>query len=481
MAVATVDTNGRVTAIGNGTAVITATTNSGGFTASCTITVTTYTSGGGNSGGSSDGSSSGSSSFAGGTTTPAVTIPEKKPDQPVTVVVSVMATSGTGGAAASAAIPDKTITDAIAKAQSDAKSQGKTANGISVVLNITMPRKATAFTATLTRNSLNSLVSAGVTSFEINGSPATMAFDKKALAEIREQGSGNINIAVAPQTNLSASAKELIGTRPVYNITISCSSGKTVSNLDGGVVTVSIPYTPAKDEVTSYLYGVYVDANGNAIRIAGSAYEANSNCVIFTTNHFSLYGIGYTAPSAKFTDIRTHWGKESIDYVVGKGLLSGTSATTFTPDAVMTREMLVTALGRLACIDVNFYTESSFTDVKTDSAYRPYIEWAYQNGIIQGIGNSQFAPDRAISREEIAAVFTNYAKATGYTLPVNHEATIYADADRIGSMYKIAITAMQQAGIMMGGTGNEFNSKSNSTRAEVSSMLYRYIKLTIGS
>jgi len=66
--------------------------------------------------------------------------------------------------------------------------------------------------------------------------------------------------------------------------------------------------------------------------------------------------------------------------VVGRGLLAGTSKTTFAPDIAMTRGMLVTALGRLAGVDVKVYTGSSFTDVKVDSTFRPYIEWAYKKG-----------------------------------------------------------------------------------------------------
>lgn len=419
-------------------------------------------------------SSSGGSSGSGSTST----IPEKTPNQPVTATTPVTATAGTNGAA-SASIPDKAVTDAIAKAQAEAKAQSKTANGITVALDVTMPKGAASLTATLTRSSLDSLVRAGVSSLEINGSLVQVSFDKKALVEIQKQSTGNINIAIAPKTNLSNAAKKMIGTRPVYDITVGYGSGKTVSSFGGGIATVSIPYTLGKNEAVGGLYAVYVDAKGNATRIAGSAYDANSGCVIFTTTHFSQYGIGYTAPTAKFTDISTHWAKESIDYVVGRGLMSGNSETAFAPNSAMTRGMLVTALGRLAGVDTKAYTKNSFTDVKADSAYRPYIEWAYSKGIIQGIGNSQFAPDRAITREEIAVIFANYAKATCYTLPITREASVYADASVIGSAYKDAVKAMQQAGIMMGGSDNKFNPKGNATRAEVSSMLGRYIKLTI--
>ena len=429
-----------------------------------------------NGGDSDDSSGSGGGSSSGSSTT--ITTPGKTPNQPVTAAAPVTATAGVNGAA-SASIPEKSVTDAIAKAQADAKAQGKAANGTIVALNVTMPRGATALTTTLTRQSLDSLISAGVSSLEINGSLVSVSFDKKALAEIQKQSTGNISIAIAPKTNLSDTAKKMIGTRPVYDITVGYGSGKSISSFNGGIATVAIPYTLGKNEAVGGLYAVYVDAKGNATRIAGSAYDANSGCVIFTTTHFSQYGIGYTAPTAKFTDISSHWAKESIDYVVGRGLLSGTTETTFAPDTAMTRGMLVTALGRLANVDTKAYTTSSFMDVTLGSAFQPYIEWAYKKGIVQGTGNGKFEPDRAVTREEIAVIFANFAKATGYTLPVTRTATTYADASSIGSTYKTAVTAMQQAGIMMGGTSNKFNPKSSATRAEVSSMLHRYIKVTI--
>ncbi|WP_069998543.1 S-layer homology domain-containing protein [Cellulosilyticum sp. I15G10I2] len=404
--------------------------------------------------------------------------PEKEPSQPVTVSASITATAETSGAA-SAAISDQIITDAIAKAQADGKAQGKIANGISVELNITLPKGATSLSVILSQNALKSLVSAGVTYFSINGSLITITFDKRALAEIQKQSTGNIKITVVPNTNLSDSAKKMIGTRPVYDITVGYDSGKRGISFGSGTATVSIPYTLGKNEAVGGLYGVYVDEKGNPSRIAGSAYDVNNKSIIFTTTHFSLYGIGYTPLSAKFADISSHWGRESIEYVVGRGLLFGTTETTFSPNAATTRGMLVEALGRLAGVDAKVYTANSFTDVKIGSAYQPYIEWAYSNGIIQGMGNQEFAPDRSITREEIAVIFTNYAKATGYTLPITRSAATYADASSIGSIYKTAVRAMQQAGIMMGGSDNTFSPKASATRAEVSSMLERYVKMTM--
>ena len=418
-----------------------------------------------NGGGSSSGgpSSNGSSS--------AVITSENKPDQPV--IGSVNASGKISDNHAVITITDSMVKTAIEKAQADAKAQGKTANGIGAEVSISAPN-AKSFTIITERAALNRLVSTNVKLFQIAGLPVHISFDLTSLKQQQAQGSGDITMTLKPVT-----VKNI---RNAYDIALSTvKGGKTVNitSMGNGTATVSIPYTPGKGEAIGGLYAVSVDTKGNATRIAGSAYDTNSKCVIFAANHFSVYGIGYTAPSAKFTDISSHWAKESIDYVVGRGLLSGTSETTFAPNTAMTRGMLVTALGRLANVDVKAYTTNSFTDVTLGSTYQPYIEWAYKKDIVQGTGNGKFEPDRAITREEIAVIFTNYAKATGYTLPVTRTAMTYADASSIGSAYKTAVTAMQQAGIMMGGTSNKFNPKASATRAEVSSMLSRYIKLTI--
>lgn len=418
-------------------------------------------------GGSSSGDNDSDNSSA-----PTVTIPPTaQPDWPTIGSVSGK-TAGTN-TQRSFAITDSLVKTALEKAQAEAKAQNRTAYGIGVQLALDTPATA-GLTATLERAALNRLVSAGAKQLEITGAPISLTLGAKALAELQKQSTGDVTITVKPVTVGSV--------RNAYDISFSYvknGNAVNITSLGTGTATLSIPFIPAKGEATGGFYAVYVDGKGKVNRIADSSYDANTGSVMFCTDHFSVYGVGYTVPSAKFTDTAKHWAAESIDYVVGKGLLSGTSETTFAPDTAMTRAILVTALGRLSSVDTKTYTANSFTDVKSDSAFRPYIEWAYQKGIVQGIGGNQFAPDRAITREEIAVIFTNFAKATGYRLQVTRTATTYADSSGIGSAYKKAVTAMQQAGIMMGGSGNKFNPKANSTRAEVSSMLHRYIKLTI--
>lgn len=181
-----------------------------------------------------------------------------------------------------------------------------------------------------------------------------------------------------------------------------------------------------------------------------------------------------TGQKTPFTDVGNHWARASIDYVVGSGLFFGSSNTTFAPDAPMTRGMLVAVLGRLAGMETKAYTASGFVDVREDSAFGPYIQWAYEQGIVQGIGNSRFAPDRAITREELAAILANYTKFFGDELPVTGDTRTFADDSNIGAPYRDAVKMMQEAGVMTGDRESKFNPTANATRGEVASMLHRY-------
>ena len=89
--------------------------------------------------------------------------------------------------------------------------------------------------------------------------------------------------------------------------------------------------------------------------------------------------------------------------------MAGVSEDRFDPNGKMTRAMMVTVLGRRAGVDVSKYTKSSFTDVKAAWAL-PYIEWAKENKIVSGTSATTFSPDAPATREQMATFLFNYAK-----------------------------------------------------------------------
>ncbi|WP_180270781.1 fibronectin type III domain-containing protein [Sporanaerobium hydrogeniformans] len=400
-----------------------------------------------------------------------IIVPSVKPNQPSTD--SAIVTAQVINNNAIVTITDSIIKAAIEKALGDAKVKNNTTNEVSVDIPVSAT-KATSFSITLERAALMRLLNTGVKSFSLSSLPVNMSFDSTALKQIQVQSNSDVTISIKSVT--------VPNLRNTFDITLrSIKDGKNVNitSLETGTSTLGISTTPDRNEFIGYLYGVYIGADKKINRIADSAYDTNSRRMLLSTNHFSVYGVSYIPPSTHLTDIKDHWAKDSIDYVVGRGLLVETTETTFLPNMAMTRGMLVTALGRLAGIDTKAYTGNNFVDIKEDSSFHPYIEWAYKKNIIQGMATNQFAPDRAVTREEIAMILQNYAKATGYKLSVNRNAVTFVDASSIDNAYKTAVTLMQQAGIMMGDDENRFHPKSNATRAEVASMLHRYIKLTI--
>ena len=288
-----------------------------------------------------------------------------------------------------------------------------------------------------------------------------------------------MNITASRQDNskLTGNAKAAIGNRPVFDLKASY-GGHQVTGFGAGSVSVGIPYTLQSGEAAGGVYAVYVDDNGNTSYLTNSVYDSVNKVLRFSTSHFSIFGVGYQAP-ADFTDIAEHWAKDDIQIVVNRGLISGTEASTFSPDTAMTRGMFVTALGRLAGVDVSSFKQSSFTDVKADAYYMGYVEWAVKNGIVKGTTATTFAPDSAITREQMADMMVNYAKATGLNLPKAHAQNTFADAASISSWAADSVKVMQMAGVLAGKNANRFEPQESATRAEAAATLRRFMGLMI--
>jgi uncharacterized repeat protein (TIGR02543 family) len=184
----------------------------------------------------------------------------------------------------------------------------------------------------------------------------------------------------------------------------------------------------------------------------------------------------YKDNSKGFSDIEGHWAKEDIDFVTARELLGGTGNGKFSPDTSMTRGMMVTVLGRLWNLGLDDITTSRFTDVSTDSYYAPYVEWVAQNGIVQGVGDNMFAPDKAITREEMAVILANFVDFTNSKLTeVDKNPALFSDDSEINLWAKASVSFMQKTGIIKGKLNNLFDPKGTATRAEVCVILKRFI------
>lgn len=446
-----------------------------------TLTVSKQSSSDGGS--SSGGSGSGGGSSSGGSNGSGSKDNTNQPEAPVTGETKPIQPDKNGNAA----VDNSSVQSAIDKAKQDAKKNGTTENGIGVTVPITPAAGQTSFNVTIKAQTLDLLVKENVRQFTVaTDHLVSVNIGLDTLKQLDTAYAGGDIILRADKVDAlrSTEAKATIGTRPTYDLSLVYLSGgkeTPIANLNGHTISVRLPYTPANGEQTGNLYAVYVDDAGKVEWITKSSYNASLKAVVFETGHFSVYGVGYKNPAPAFTDITGHWAADNILFAASRGLLSGTSDTTFSPDTGMTRGMFVTALGRLAGINPDSYQTGKFTDVKADAYYDPYVNWAAQTGIVEGVTATTFAPDTNINREQMAVIMKNYAAKLGYDLPQTLKAVTFADNTQINSWAKDAVKSMQQAGILAGKNENKFDPKGTATRAEVATVLRRFVEIVIDS
>ena len=429
---------------------------------------------------STGGDNGGGGSDSGGSTTS----PSTKPTEPVTGSTENKATVDNKGNA-NVSLTDKNITDAIADAKAEAAKKGVNAGDITAVIHVTTGGKdANTVTVNLPKTTQEQVIGNKIASVQlvIDRPDLTLGIDLAAVTEINRQAKADVQLSATRMDNakLSGDAKAAIGNRPAYDLKTTYGNGKSVTDFGKGSVSVEIPYTLQKGEIAGNVCAVYVDAKGKVTYLTDSSYDAKRGTVVLSTSHFSTYGVAYKA-SFNFTDIAGHWAKDDILFVANRGLMTGTSATTFSPNGSMTRGMFVTALGRLANADISTYKQSSFIDVKADAYYMGYIEWGVKNNILVGIGDGKFNPDGLVTREQMAVMMDRYATAIGFKLPEVHTQNTFADNTKIGAWAASSVKRIQMAGIIQGKNNNIYDPQGTATRAEVSAVLRRFVELTVFS
>ncbi len=177
-----------------------------------------------------------------------------------------------------------------------------------------------------------------------------------------------------------------------------------------------------------------------------------------------------------FTDVKpSDWFFTAVLDGHHQGLFSGTSETSFSPHAPMTRAMFATVLARLEGVDLNAYTESAFSDVDIAAWYGAPVSWAAYNGIVTGIGGGLFAPDQSITREEMAVMLSNYITHSGETLPAPKGDKPFADDSNISPWAVDAVAKIRRYSLMGGVGHNTFNPQGAATRAEVAQVFLNYL------
>ncbi|WP_340028035.1 InlB B-repeat-containing protein [Paenibacillus sp. FSL H7-0940] len=179
--------------------------------------------------------------------------------------------------------------------------------------------------------------------------------------------------------------------------------------------------------------------------------------------------------STGFQDVsHTDWFYDAVVHVQEKGIFSGTNASSFSPKGTMTRAMYVTALGRMAGVDVGAYSTSSFADVQAGSWYAPYVEWAVKKGITDGTGDRKYSPDATVSREQMATMTLRYFESEQIPYQTENPVTTEpGDLSDVSPWAADAVIKLWQAGVFTGDEKGNFNPRAQATRAEAAVLFMR--------
>ena len=188
----------------------------------------------------------------------------------------------------------------------------------------------------------------------------------------------------------------------------------------------------------------------------------------------------YFAPAASalpFNDVAyTSWYYDAVKFVYDKGIMDGVSYYRFAPDATITRGMVVTMLWRMA--GEPYEAAAGFTDVAAGRYYTTAVAWAAKNGIVEGMTATTFAPDQAITREQLASILYRYAKWLGFS-GYGSDISGYTDAGKVSSYAYDAMSWAVRSGVVTGTSARVLDPQGTASRAAAAQMFmnfYNYIK-----
>lgn len=288
----------------------------------------------------------------------------------------------------------------------------------------------------------------------------------------------DLTVSVAPVSDkATAPGSDYQPIGPVYDITATTASGRVTFATQ---IQLGLAYNDGDlGSTPSWKLGIYRrnDSTGQWEFVGGIVDSAN-NMVYANLNSFSQYTI--MAYDKTFDDIVGHWARLDIEHMAAKHVVRGMTDTTFVPEGAVTRAQFAALLVRALNIPVAASGQPTFQDLGTNHWAFAEVEAAVRAGLVRGVGNNRFEPDRPINRQEMAAMLIRAAEWAGNELDSGDTQTVlaaYSDANAIADWAADAVAAALRSNLMIGRTASEFVPHGTATRAEAATVIKRLMNL----
>ncbi len=414
----------------------------------------------------------------------AFTVKKADPNAPVintpeaqkATVTAMEITPTTNGTVSTATVTSTAMAETLTKALKAAEEAGTSA-GLEIKVNA--PSTATEVRTSIPTASISSAVDASIAMLSINTPVGTVELNAAALSSAVGQAGSNANITVTVKqvniTALSAEQQKLVSGGAVVEVSVTAGS-QSITRLGGGSAAITVPAGTVKDGQTARVY--YLNSRGRLILMTGS-YNVDSGTVTYSTSHLSKYVVlAQEKWESPFEDVAsTAWCADAVEFAAVSGLFQGTSDTAFSPNASMTRAMLVSVLWRMEGKPAS-EKSAGFGDVAADAWYADAVNWAAANDIVGGYAEGVFGPSKQLSRQQLAAILARFAKYCGYDVTGAADLSGFADQAQMNGFAKEGMAWAVKEGLISGTTASTLAPTAVTTRAQVATILMRFQQKT---
>lgn len=339
--------------------------------------------------------------------------------------------------------------------------RAKDEEAISIIIEPEIEGSASKVAVSLPRPSVEEIAKDTKAALVVKTGIADVKIPTASIADLGGRGDNTVTISME---NLKDKSGKTTG-----QVKVEIKSGDTVIKQLSGGISATLPVA----EPTSGTVLVLVTDEGAKI-IRKSALDGKTitalldgSCTLVVKDN-----------TKTFSDTKNHWAADSVIFASSHELFQGVTATEFAPGANMSRAMLATVLWRLEN-EADATAVNSFNDVEPDNWYSDAVLWASQNKIVDGYGSGLFGTNDNITREQLAVMLYRYAKQLGMGVSTTDDLSKFGDGGGVSSWASDAMKWAVGSGLISGKGSGNLDPSGNATRAEVSTIMQRMVKLMV--
>ena len=313
----------------------------------------------------------------------------------------------------------------------------------------------------------------------------TWSSDKPEVATVENgkvtaKAAGTATITVTTEDGKKTATCTVTVTRPYippanpnYKITVAATQGGAVTaDPTAAKAGATVTLTPAPD--AGYQVGTVAvtDRFGEAVAVTE---QAGGTYTFTMPNGQVTVTVTFEQAPLPFPDVTEgDWFYDAVRYAYETGLMDGVGDNLFAPNSETTRAQLVTILYRLEG-EPEVSGTSGFSDVAAGIWYTDAVAWAAENGIVNGVSDTEFAPGDDITREQLAAILYRYAAYQGYDVSQRADLSGFGDASSISGYAQEALSWASAQGLVLGFEDGSLRPQGTASRAQIAAVLMRFL------